>query len=175
MLKENMLIDAKTDTTISCLKHAIEDAQGTIRAYDTKAEILGILLTLAIGITNFTILQHGTSCSKWILASAWIVGLTAIAALGLVLHPKKDQFKNIDRGSYTPSGTYFLFNLSSSPQNTVTALANKAIDTDWVSELMYENMKLSVIRENKHYWFIWALKLTGITLLLIALSIVLGT
>lgn len=154
--------------------HAIADNQGTIRAYDTKAEVLGILLTLAIGITNFTLLQHEISCSKWILASSWIIGLIAIAALGLVLYPKKDQFKNIGLGNYTPSGTYFLFNLSSTPQNTVTALANKAIDTDWVSELIYENMKLSVIRENKHHWFIYSLKLTGITLLLITLSIILG-
>lgn len=168
-----MSSDEKTNTTISCLQHAIEDAQGTIRAYDTKAEILAILLTLAIGITNFTLIPRETDCSKWILVSSWIVGLVAIAILGLALHPRKDQFKNINLGNYTPSGTYFMFNLLSSPQNTVTNLATRALETDWVLELIYENMKLSVIRENKHYWFIWALKLSGITLGLIVAAIVL--
>lgn len=169
-----MLADAKTEITISCLKHAIEDTQATIRAYETKAEILGVLLTLAIGITNFTFLQNGTGYAKCILVGSWVVALIAIMVLGLVLHPKKNPFKNIDRGNYTPSGTYFLFNLSLSPQNTVTALADKATNTDWVSELTYENMKLSAIRDNKHYWFTWALKLTGVTILLIAISISIG-
>lgn len=166
--------DEKTATTISCVKHAIEDTQATIRAFDTKAEILGILLTLAIGITNFALLDHATGIAKCLLTSSWIMALIAIAVLGLVLHPKKNPFKNIDRGNYTPSGTYFLCNLSSSPQSTVTALADKAIKTDWVSELMYENMKLSAIRDHKHFWFTWALKLAGITILLIAISISVG-
>lgn len=161
-------------TTISCLMHAIEDTQATIRAFDTKAEILGILLTLAIGITNFTFLQNGIGYAKWILMGSWVVALIAIIVLGLVLHPNKNPFKNVDRGNYIPSGTYFLFHLSSSPQNTVTALADKAINTDWVSELTYENMKLSAIRDNKHYWFTWALKLAGITILLIAVAICVG-
>ena len=170
-----MVTDAKKDTAISCLKHAIEDAQETIRAYDTKAEILGILLTLAIGITNFTLLENSKGYTKWILMTSWIVALVAIAVLGLVLHPKKNPFTNIVHGNYTPSGTYFLSNLSSAPQNTVSALTDKAVATDWVSELMYENMKLSVIRDHKHNCFTWALKLTGITILLIVTSIIIGS
>lgn len=166
--------DEKTNTTISCIMHAIEDTQATIRAFDTKAEILGVFLTLAIGITNFALLEHTTGVTKCLLASSWIMALITIAALGLVLHPKKNPFKNIALGNYTPSSTYFLFNLLSSPQNTITALADKAINTDWVSELMYENMKLSAIRDHKHFWFTWALKLAGITILLIAISISVG-
>ena len=165
----------KIETTISCLQHAIEDAQDTIRAYDSKAEILGILLTVAIGITNFTFLQHSTSYSKALLVASWIAGLVAICALGLVLHPKKDLFKKIDFGGYTPKETYFLSNIESSPQNTVTELASKALNTDWVCELTYENMKLSLIREYKHCCFVFALKAAGITLLLIALTVAVGS
>ena len=168
------MADAKTDTAISCLKHAMEDAQETIRAYDTKAEILGILLTLAIGITNYTLFEHCTGWPKRILLSSWIVALVAIILLGLVLHPRRNPFKNIALGNYIPSGTYYLSNLSSAPQNTVSSLADKAINTDWISELMYENMKLSAIRDHKHCWFSWALKLTGIAILLIAISIIIG-
>lgn len=161
------------DIVIGCLQHAIEDAQGTIRAYDAKAEILGILLTVALGVTNFTFLQQqpGTF-SKYLLAATWIVGLAAIAILGMVLHPKKDQFKGLSFGTYTPTGAYFLFNVLSSPDKSVVALAKNARETDWVSELTYENMKLSLIRESKHGWFVMALELAGVTLLLITLTII---
>jgi len=141
--EEYMATDVKIDTTISCLMHSVEGAQETIRAYDNKAEILGILLTLAIGITNYTHFEHCTGWTKWMLLSSWVVALIAITALGFVLHPMTNPFKNIALGNFTPSGTYFLSNLSSAPQNTVTTLADRAINTDWVSELMYENMKLS--------------------------------
>ncbi len=167
-----MATDAKTDMAISCLKHAIDDAQETIRAYDTKAEILGILLTLAIGITNYALFEHSTGCPKKFLLGSWIIALLAIAVTGMVLYPKKNPFKNIALGNYTPSSTYFLTGLSSSPQYTVTALADKAVNTDWVSELMYENMKLSAIRDYKHNCFTWALRLSGVTILLIVASVI---
>ncbi|MDO9386479.1 MAG: hypothetical protein Q7T65_07210 [Thiobacillus sp.] len=158
---------------IGCLQHAIEDAQGTIRAYDGKAEILGILLTVALGVTNFTYLQQQPGmCSKYLLAASWIFGLAAIGVLGMVLHPKKNQFKGLSLGTYTPTGAYFLFNVLSSPEKSVIALAKNARETDWVSELTYENMKLSLIRECKHEWFVLALKLAGVTLLLITLTVI---
>lgn len=165
-----------SDTTISCLLHAIDDAQGTIRAYDSKAEILGILLTLALGVTNFTLLQQTPdTCSKFLLAASWFFGLLAIGVLGMVLYPKKDQFRGLSCGTYTPTGAYFLFNVLSSPQNTITELAQKAHATDWASELTYESMKLSLIRESKHRWFIRALNLAAVTLLFVAVAVIVGS
>lgn len=162
------------DTTISCLQHAIADAQESIRAYDAKSEILGVLLTLAIGITNFTFFEHSSGCQRWLILSSWVVVPVAIFILGLVLYPRNDPFKNIDKGNFIPSGTYFLTNLSIAPQNTVTALSAKATGTDWVQELMYESMKLSVIRDRKHCWFKWGLRLSGLAIILIALSVISG-
>lgn len=164
-----------SDVTISCLQHAIEDAQGTIRAYDSKAEILGILLTVALGITNFTLLQQTPGAlSKCLLSASWVFGLLALGLLGMVLHPKKDQFRGLSYGAYTPTGAYFFFNVLSCPQNTVTELARKAQQTDWVSELTYESMKLSLIRDSKHRCFMWALKTAGLTLMLIAVTVIVG-
>lgn len=159
---------------ISNLQHAIEDAQATIRAYDSKAEVLGILLTIAIGITNFTALKYVTHCAKLLLVASWGVSIVAIFALGLVLLPRKNLFKSIAFGSYTPKGTYFLTGIKSAPQNTVAELATQALATDWVHELTYENMKLSLIRDYKHWWFDFALKTAGVALLLIAVELVIG-
>lgn len=161
----------KTEITISCLQHAIEDAQDTIKAYDAKAEILGVLLTIAIGITNFTFLQHTSPTSKAFLIASWIIGLLSIGFLGAVLYPQRDPFKKIQFGGYTPSGTYFLTQLNTSAQNTVTQLADNALNTNWVNELTYENMKLSIIRDYKHCWYVRALRVSGLSLLLIAIMV----
>lgn len=160
--------------TIECLMHSIEDAQQTIRAYDTKAEILAILLTFAIGLTNFTLMPSLGFTSKSFLLFSWLVSLLAILFLGFVLHPKKNQFKSISFGTYSPSGLYFLHKITESAQNTVSALADKARNTNWVEELTYESMKLSLIRDKKHKWFIRALCLSGIALALIFLLIIVG-
>lgn len=164
------LLQDQKDTTISCLMHSITDTQQTIRAYDTKAEILGILLTLAIGITNYTLLSGSQTYSKSIVIIGWLLGLISIVLLGLVLYPKKDPFKKINLGTYIPTGVFYLRDLST-PQNSINYLVDKANNTDWISELMYECMKLSVIRNHKHCLFIWALRTSGITLLFIAISI----
>jgi hypothetical protein len=169
-----MANEDNNSATLTCLQHAIADSQATIRAYDTKAEVLGILLTVAIGMTNFTILQQPAPCSKLLLEASWLAALLAIGFLGAVLKPRKDLFSKIQYGGYTPNGTYFIANLSSGPQNTVTQLAKKAESTDWVCELMFENMKLSLIREYKHRWFFHALWLSGLALFLIAISVFVG-
>ena len=160
--------------TIACLQHAIEDTQETIRAYDTKAEILGILLTLAVGITNFSLLPELALYSRIALVCSWLVSLAAVGLLGLVLHPKANQFKDISFGTFSPNGTYYLNQVTASAQNTVSSLADKAVNTNWVEELMYESMKLSLIRDRKHYWFVLALRVTGVALLLIFGAILLA-
>lgn len=155
------------EVAISCLTHAIEDTQDTIRAYDIKSEIIAVILTLSIGVTNYSNFDHCSGWPKWILLISWLMTLATILMLGLVLYPKKIPFKNISLGSYSPQGTYFMSNLAATPQNTVSNLSDKAIKTDWVSELMYENMKLSSIRDRKHFWFQWTLKSAGLTIILI--------
>lgn len=160
------------ETTLSCLRDAIEDTQLTIRAYDMKANSLGVLLTVALGITNFTLLQSGDDGTKGILIACWVAGLLAITFCGLVLHPRKNPFDGLHLGGYTPKGTYFLRDIKSSPENTVVALAEKALATDWLLELTYENMKLSTIRDYKHGAFIAALGFSMVTLLLIGFSVV---
>lgn len=160
--------------TIDCLKHVIEDSQNTIRGYDSKAEIMAILLTLAIGFTNFTLFPEVSGISKYLLIFSWVISFLAIGMLGLVLYPKKNQFQKINMGNYTPKGTYFIHSVADTPECTVSAMAEKALNTNWVLELTYESMKLSVIRKRKHFWFIRALRLSGLTLLLIVTTLVLG-
>jgi hypothetical protein len=142
------------DTTLSCIQHSLEDAQATIKAYDVKAEVLGLLLTLAVGITNFGFLRADDVWSKVFMYLSCILGLVALFVLGFVLVPQIKKFQQINFDGYVPSEAYFLSKVLESPQNTVPAIAKKMLSTDWVSELTYELMKLSIIREYKHKWFV---------------------
>lgn len=157
------------EITLSCLQHAIEDTQGSIRAYDAKAEVLGILLTLALGLTNFSLfIDKATDLSIGLLGTCWIVGLIALLQLGTVLHPQKNLFKPLVMGSFIPKGTYFLVNVTSTP---ISDLISKAQSTDWIAELTYENVKLSLIRDYKHCRFIRSLYLSGVVLLFIIATV----
>lgn len=156
---------------IDCLKHAIGDSQQTIRGYDTKAEILGLLLTLALAITNFNHMQSMQGFGQLLVMASWLTSLIALGFLGLVLHPNMNNFKGLSFGTYTPTCVYFLHNVTGAASNSVSDLETKARSTDWTQELMYESMKLSLIREKKHKWFIRSLMLTAVTLLLVTSSL----
>lgn len=164
----------KEALAVSCLQHAVEDAQCTIRAFDSKSEILGVLLTLGIGITNYALMEDKGGCAKWLIFSAWATGLISMLLLGAVLLPKRDLFKKIAFGGYQPSETYYVRNIANSPNCTVSELAKKSLDTDWVSELMYENMKLSLIRDRKHNLFNAALIFALGSFVLISIAVLVG-
>lgn len=161
-------------TTIECLKHAISDTQETIRGYDNKALIVATLITLAVGITNYSLMPHLEGGLKYGLIVSWLLAIISVALLGMVLHPRINNFKALHMGEFTPTGVYFLHKATESASNSVSALAEKALSTYWVEELMYEHMKVSYIREKKHCWFVLALKVTGLTLTLTFLVIILG-
>lgn len=156
------------------LLHSIEDAQETIRGYDNKAEVLGVLLTLSIGVTNFSLVNLGNTSCKYFMIASWCTALLAIIFLGLVLHPRSDLFEKIIFGGYTPKRTYYMGNINTSPTNTVSELASRIAETDWVHELTYEIMKLSLIRDYKKYWFEAALRTSGLALVMVVGVLTIG-
>lgn len=164
-----MASEDELNRTISCLQHAVADVQGTIRAYDMKANILGVILTVALGYTNFTLIQKSFPYSQLLLSACWVSGLFALAATGAVLYPMRRPIANISCGAFSSSETYFISS-SSLHQSTVTEMAAKALQANWIEELTFENMKLSLIRDYKHRWFVNSLKLVFLSLVLVGVT-----
>lgn len=160
--------------TIESLRHAIDDSQGTIRAYDVKAEILAVLLTLIVGATSQTFCSDFNEQGQFLLKCAWVLCLLTAFLLGIVLMPKTNLFAKINYGTFTPRGSYHFHNISPYPTNSVSSIAANALATNWIEELTYEVMKLSLIRERKHFWFINSLWPAATTILVIILAIILG-
>lgn len=160
--------------TMECLRHAIEDTQGTIRAYDVKAEILAALLTLIVTVSSQSLFGQINEIGQMILKISWLFCLITIFVLGLVLMPKSNLFSLVKYGSFSPKSTYFLHEINKSANNTVSEIAAKALVTNWTEELTYESMKLSLIRDRKHNWFTKALYLSAVTLLLVPIALWIG-
>jgi hypothetical protein len=158
----------KEKTSIECLQKALDDTQETIRAYDAKAEILAIILTLLVGVINFSLVNEGSSAHCWIKdlsIISIIIGITALFAVGMVLWPRQNPFKGIETGTKKPKGTYF-FILDKTPIFKKLDEFLRQVDaTDWKREVAFEALKTSCIRDIKHYWFQWALRCTAVTLL----------
>lgn len=163
--KSISLIDEHSKMSIERLQKIIDETQATVRAYDTKAEILAVILTLVIGIINFTLINEVKSGGfiKYMALITTAIGVIALFVNGLVLYPKKDVFKAIQTNNYKPKRTYFV-NIENTPTfNNIDIYVDEVDSTDWKHELAYEVLKISLIRDRKHSCFVWALRLSGLT------------
>lgn len=118
-----------------------------------------MLLTLCIGIGGMQYLQQQDLFTRSALILTSVVGLVALLCLLMVLMPLKDPFSGIQMGGYSPSNTYYLKDvLSAAPHNSVQSIADRMLATDWVRELAYELLKLSIIRDKKHFWYTFGIR-----------------
>lgn len=160
--------DIQDKTTLECLHKVLAETQETIRAYDTKAEVLAIILTLVVGIINFGVVTESCKAHcgiKIISVMSMGLGIMTLFAVGMVLYPRKDLFQEIDSGEFTPKRTYFVsFDIMPSFKNLGEYLL-QADNTDWKREIAYEVLKTSCIRDHKHFWFHIGIRCAAITLL----------
>jgi len=159
----------KTATNVDILLAAISDTQNTIRAYDFKAEILAALITLLIGFIAF-FLGHDhhsafkTTVESLIIASAF----GTLFQLALVLYPSRKPINSILMGTYKPSGVFYL-SPASIKSTTVDEMIQSIGKTDWLSELTFELVKISAIRERKMKWFTRALTMSFVMFVLVGI------
>ncbi len=173
--KPDTIIDIRDKTTQECLQKTLDETQETIRAYDTKAEVLAIILTLVVGIINFGMVAD--SCKKYsgikfLSVTSIVLVIFTLFAVGMVLYPRKNLFKDIDTGDERPKRTYFVsFDFMPSFKSLDEYIGQVDL-TDWKREIAYEVLKTSCIRDHKHYWFHIGLRCAGVTLLFILVLLI---
>ena len=163
-------------TTLECLQKVLDETQETIRAYDTKAEVLAVILTLVVGIINFGIVTDSCKvhCAiKLISVTSMALGIMTLFAVGMVLYPRKNLFQGIDTGEFIPKLTYYVsFDIVPSFKKLDEYL--RQVDTTvWKREIAYEVLKTSCIRDYKHFWFHIGIRCAAVTLLCM-LALVIG-
>lgn len=155
-------------TTLECLQKVLDETQETIRAYDTKAEVLAIILTLVVGIINFGVVTESCKAHcgiKFISVASMSLGIMTLFAVGMVIYPRKNLFQNIDSGKFIPKRTYFV-SLDIQPAfKKLDEYLQQVNTTDWKREIAYEVLKTSCIRDYKHFWFHIGIRCAAVTLL----------
>jgi hypothetical protein len=142
-------MDREQEHERQVLLAAVGDTQETIRAIDVKAEILAAFAA-AIGAGIHSVIDTSFPIPGMLGTAAIALMFLSIISLGLVVFPRSAPSVNL--GGYVPSYTFYLPPHGRTPLN-VSAVLQRARQTDWNSELAYEQLKLSRIRDRKNSWF----------------------
>lgn len=157
-------------TSEATLKHlglALEEAQATVRAYDTKAQIVGIGYTFALNIVAGVVPDFPVSDDLSLLpvVAFWGLVMLPLFLFGYVLYPSR---KIAPRVAATDSALKRVLYIETARFGTVEDLLDAAEQSDWPRELAFELMKVSRLRELKRGRFIRALFVTALSFVFLA-------
>lgn len=146
--------------TFALLKDSLDEAQVSVRAYDTKAQIVGVGYIFALNVIS-DIGRLGVTQQTPHLATiviAWLLVVLPIALFGYVLYPVR---KSSTAG--TGDGRRHFFYLHPDRYKTTGELIEAVGACDPVDEIAHELIQISKIRESKRMRFVVALASAGIT------------
>ncbi len=146
---------------------ALKEVQDTVRAYDTKAQIVGVGFIFSIGIiTGFgERLPAMADASALLVALFWIFAIGPVVLFGLVLYPSRSLAPHLETEADSVRRTYYFRPTESLGLN---GFVQDLKACDWLKEIGYEIMKQSGLRELKRHRFLRALWATGATYLVAA-------
>ena len=151
------------------LKSAMEEAQASARAFDTKAQIVGIGYIFSIGIiTTIGSWSHTENPFSFLsVFLAWLLVMAPIIFFGAVLYPSRKMAPHLGDKSRQVRR---LYHVSVEQQGQINDYLSEIEKCNLKAELAYELLKVSMLRELKRSRFIRALFVSGMRFLLIFLS-----
>jgi hypothetical protein len=146
---------------------ALKEVQDTVRAYDTKAQIVGVGFIFSIGIiTGFgERLPAVADFSALLVALFWIFAIGPVVLFGLVLYPSRAIAPHLETEANSIRHTYYFRPTESRGLNS---FVQDLKASDWLKEIGYEIMKQSGLRELKRHRFLRALWAAGVTYIVAA-------
>lgn len=139
------------------LASALGEAQATVRAYDTKAQIVGVGYLFAMNLVAMVdkALPSVTSIGIWVALVSWLVIIAPVIMFGNVLRPSRKALgREIARDHPHVRGILYVV---PSEQHTVSRLCDDARACDPCREYASELLKVSKLREIKRSRFMLAL------------------
>lgn len=149
-------------TTLSILLSSLHNVQNSVRAYDTKAQIVSIGFIFSLGlITTVGALAPNTpEYSLALVVFSWLLGVLPIALFGYVLFPSRSMAPKLGSKIDNLRRSYYLLD---ERYSTLDNYIEAFDQSDWKVELVYEIQKNSLLRDMKRKRFVWALTLAGIS------------
>jgi hypothetical protein len=151
----------------SFLFSALKEAQDSIRAFDVKAQIVGIGYIFAIGIiTTIGTLNPGDApqFTSLTILFAWFIVMIPIVFFAAVLYPSRKMAPELGE---TSKQVKRLYHASLEYYKNIDAYLEDVRNCDIKMEISYEIMKLSALRDLKRTRFLRALFAAGTSFLLL--------
>lgn len=162
-------METSSANSIALLRDSLNEAQATIRAYDTKAQIVGVGYIFALGIVSRVndLLGEPDEVGVLYILVAWGVVILPILLFGLVLYPSR---KTAPQLTQSEENVEHILYVDPNKHADVGELIEAAVRADPVRELAFELLKISRLREFKRQRFVRALFAAGISFALLFLS-----
>ena len=144
------------NNTLTFMMASLKEVQDTVRAYDTKAQIVGVgyILTSGIIVSLGARISSIPEVNSLEVAFAWLFFILPIVLFGAVLYPSRKVAPSISEQDSHPHGTYYV-----DPEH-IHGLDTylEAIDAGNPKlEIAYEILKTAGLREIKRRRFLRAL------------------
>ena len=152
------------------LLSALQEAQSLVRAYDTKAQILGVGYILALNLVlHFDdLLPARGPIGPLFIAVVWGIVLLPILQFGLVLYPSRMRAERDFLKKTSDCSEQRIYYVDPDSFSGVRDLVHQALRSDWTSVLAVELLKTSRVRIIKQTRFQRGLMMTVGSLLLLA-------
>ena len=157
------------DNTLNFLYAAIKSSEDNVRGYDLKAQIVGIGYIFTTGvISNISKLDPSkVPFDSLTVVLSWVIGITPIILFGTILYPTRKTAPSLGDDNI---GVKRLFFANDTHLNDVDIYLKKLESSDFVKELVYENLKLAALRDLKRKRFLRALWASVAAFVLIFIS-----
>jgi len=159
-------MNSSTQQSLSLLRDSLAEAQTTVRAYDTKAQIVGVGYIFALGVeTSFKALLPEASELNLLTISIACGAILPILLFGFVLYPtRKSAEKFANQSEETLEHVLYV---DPTMLGSVEALKEAVGRCDPIKEVSFELLTVSQLRELKRRRFLRALFSAGIAFLFI--------
>ncbi|QYJ08336.1 hypothetical protein [Qipengyuania flava] len=146
--------------TFALLKDSLDEAQISVRTYDTKAQIVGVGYIFALNVIGDIgrFASSNESGNVITVVAAWILVILPIVLFGYVLYPKRKSQSLAGNDAYK----HILF-LHPERYGSSTQLIEAAEEADPYQELAHELIAVAALRESKRRRFVVALVSAGVT------------
>ncbi len=162
----NREMNPSAQQSLCLLRDSLAEAQTTVRAYDTKAQIVGVGYAIALGVVGRfeTLLPKASELNLFNLLVA-CVAILPLLLFGFVLHPSRRTVKKLAKQSEaTPEHVHYV---DPTKLGSVEALREAVDRCDPINEVSVELLKVSQLREVKRRRFLRALFATAVAFIFI--------
>lgn len=153
-------------TQLTCLLASLSEVQQTIRSYDTKAQIMGVGFIFSVTMISRLLanLQIDREFGMGYLVVGFLLLIGPVALYGAVIFPSRRSAPQLADTAVPVQG---LFYIKSDVAIDVNTFRDHLDAADWTSELAYEIMRLSALRDLKRRRFLFAMYASGVSFSLI--------